>query len=187
MGSSLFAVATLPGLGDWAGAAAANALCLVGSWFFTAAAWMQLQLSDETVRGEWSSAAVQFLGTVLFNVSTAAAVWTHAASEERRYVWAPDAAGSLAFLVSAVIGLSAAAAVVGSLDLRRREWGAALVNLVGCLAFGVSAAAAHVSRAGVTADQRLANAGTFVGALCFLVAALLVMPRRPDEPPGRGS
>ena len=175
-------MATLPGFGGWAGAAAANALCFVGSWFFTAAAWVQLQLSDQTARGEWSSAAVQFIGTVLINVSTAAAVWTHAVSAERRYVWAPDAAGSLAFLVSAVIGLSAVAAAVGSVDLRRRQWAAAVVNLVGCLAFGVSAVAAHVGRTGVTADPRLATAGTFLGALCFLVAALIVLPRRSAGP-----
>jgi hypothetical protein len=30
----------------------------------------------------------------------------------------------------------------------------------------------------VTEDALLANAGTFVGALCFLAAALLVLPRR---------
>ena len=57
-----------------------------------------------------------------------------------------------------------------------------MVNVVGCLAFGVSAVAAHVSRNGVTADQPLATAGTFVGALCFLVAALIVLPRRSAGP-----
>ena len=135
------------------------------------------------MRDEWSSAAVQFVGTVLFNVSTAAAVWAHAASDERRYVWAPDAAGSLAFLASGVIGMTA---VAGARTLRRRQWWAAAVNLIGCIAFAVSAVAAHVSRAGMIADQRLANVGTFVGALCFLAAALIVMPRRTDEQPAAG-
>lgn len=178
VGSSLFALATVPGFPAWAGAGAANALCFAGSWFFTAAAWLQLQSSDTTVRGEWSCAAVQFVGTVLFNVSTAAALVAHAARSERRYVWAPDAAGSLAFLVSAVIGLGAVAATAGLIAPRSRQWRAAVVNLAGCVAFGVSAAAAHIGGTGITTDQRLANLGTFVGALCFLAAALVVLPRR---------
>ena len=172
-------MATVPGFPAWAGAGAANALCFAGSWFFTAAAWLQLQTSDTTVRGEWSSAAVQFVGTVLFNVSTAAALAAHAATSERRYVWAPDAAGSLAFLASAAIGLAAVVATGGLIVPRSRQWWAAVVNAVGCIAFGISAAAAHIGRTGITADQRLANLGTFVGALCFLAAALIVLPRRP--------
>ena len=45
------------------------------------------------------------------------------------------------------------------------------------LAFGVSALGAFVTESGVTEDALLANVGTFVGALCFLVAALMVLPR----------
>jgi hypothetical protein len=49
--------------------------------------------------------------------------------------------------------------------------------MVGCVAFGVSALGAFVRKNGVSEDALLANLGTFVGALCFLVAALLVLPR----------
>jgi len=35
-----------------------------------------------------------------------------------------------------------------------------------------------VTKSGVTEDALLANVGTFVGALCFLVAALLILPRQ---------
>ncbi len=45
------------------------------------------------------------------------------------------------------------------------------------LAFGVSALGAFVTESGVTEDALLAIVGTFVGALCFLVAALMVLPR----------
>jgi hypothetical protein len=166
-------VATVPGFPAWAGAGAANALCFVGSWFFTTAAWWQLSLSDRDARAEWYSAAVQFVGTVLFNLSTGAAVWLHAVRAERRYVWAPDAVGSLAFLVSGVLAVLAVRVTAAARD-RRAAW----VNLVGCVAFGVSAAAAFVRRTGITEDERLANLGTFVGALCFLVAALMLLPRR---------
>ncbi|QZT65487.1 hypothetical protein JN085_07065 [Mycolicibacterium austroafricanum] len=178
IGSSLFAVATAPGFAAWAGAGTANLLCFVGSWFFTTAAWMQLTLSDRAARFEWSAAAVQFAGTVLFNLSTGAAVWAHAVAAERRYVWVPDATGSLFFLISGALAMMAVTAVTGVLELRSRDWRAGVVNLIGCIAFGVSAAAAFVRPTEVTADELLANAGTFVGAICFLVAALIELPRR---------
>lgn len=62
---------------------------------------------------ERASAAVQFVGTLLFNLSTGAAVWAHAVTAERRYVWAPDATGSLAFLLSGVLAMIAVCATVG--------------------------------------------------------------------------
>ncbi|WP_260765087.1 YrhK family protein [Mycobacterium sp. SMC-4] len=168
----------MPGFPAWAGAGAANVACFVGSWFFTSAAAMQLASTRRVVAPlEWASAAVQFVGTVLFNVSTGAAVWAHVVAEERRFVWTPDAAGSVAFLVSGVLAMTAVTATAGLLALRSWAWVAAALNLIGCIAFGISAAAAFIRQSGVTADERLANLGTFVGALCFLVAALVTLPR----------
>ncbi|MCV7054245.1 hypothetical protein [Mycolicibacterium gilvum] len=162
----------------------ADSLCFVGSWFFTTAAWMQLALSDRRVRFEWSSAFVQFGGTVLFNLSTGAAVWAHAVTEERRYVWVPNVTGSIFFLVSGVLAMVSVAPVTGVLAFRSGAWRAAAVNLAGCVAFGVSAVSAFVRGDGVTVDEWLANFGTFLGALCFLVAALMVLPRAvPSGPP----
>lgn len=172
IGSTFFAVATAPGFAEAAGAGASNALCFIGSWFFTTAAWMQLSLSDHGIG--WWSAASQFAGTILFNVSTGASVWAHTIHAERRDVWAPDATGSLAFLISGALGVL----IVGRWAPKSVDWQAGWINLIGCVAFGVSAAAAFVFKTGVTMDERLANLGTFIGALCFLVAALLVLPRR---------
>lgn len=100
-------------------------------------------------------------------------MWAHTIVGERRYVWAPDATGSMAFLVSGVL----AVVVVGTWSPRSVDWRAAWINLAGCVAFGVSALAAFVRKTGVTVDERLANFGTFVGALCFLAAALMLRPR----------
>lgn len=171
IGSSFFALATVPGFPALAGAGATNALCFVGSWFFTTAAGMQLVLAGRGLG--WWSAATQFAGTLLFNLSTGVAVWAHAVLAERRFVWAPDATGSLAFLISGVLAVLA----VGMWSPKSVDWQAAWINLAGCMAFGVSALAAFVRKTGVTVDERLANFGTFVGALCFLAAALLVQPR----------
>jgi len=178
VGSTLFAIATLPGLSAVAGAGLVNLLCFVGSWFFTTAGWMQLVLSGPALRIGWLSAAAQFAGTILFNISTGASLWAHAVKPERRLVWAPDFVGSLAFLVSGALGVVAVTAVVGIFELKSRDWQAEWINMIGCLAFGVSALAAFVTKSGVTEDALLANVGTFVGALCFLVAALLILPRQ---------
>jgi hypothetical protein len=177
VGSSFFAAATVPGFAVLAGAGAVNVLCFVGSWFFTTAAWVQLIRTPHDQRAEWWSATTQFVGTVLFNLSTGAAVWMHAVTAQRRLVWAPDAGGSVAFLVSAVLGVLAVTAAAGWFAPSSRDWQAQWVNLAGCLAFGASALGAFVTRTGVTEDALLANAGTFIGALCFLTAALLVRPR----------
>jgi hypothetical protein len=184
IGSSLFAIATMPGLSPIAGAGLVNLLCFIGSWFFTTAGWMQLVLSGPALRIGWLSAATQFAGTILFNISTGASLWAHAVRPERRLVWAPDATGSLAFLVSGALGIVAVTAVVGIVELKSRDWQAEWINLIGCVAFGVSALGAFVTESGVTEDALLANLGTFIGALCFLAAALLVLPREPSASDG---
>jgi hypothetical protein len=175
IGSAFFALATVPGSSATVGAGATNWLCFIGSWFFTTAAWMQLMLSKSKL--EWLSAAIQFAGTILFNISTGAAVWAHATGVRRHYVWAPDALGSIAFLVSAALGVAAATIAIGLIALGSRDWQAEWINMIGSIAFGVSAVGAFVRRTGITEDELVANLGTFLGALCFLAAALLVLPR----------
>ena len=124
------------------------------------------------------AARVQFIGTVLFNVSTATAVWAHRVPTERRFMWTPDALGSVLFLVSSAVAVAALAyGVGGTARTLRSDWYPAWINLAGSVAFGVSAVAAFVRRTGVTADQWLANVGTFIGALCFMLAALMALPR----------
>jgi hypothetical protein len=180
-GSALFALATAPYFAVLVGAGLTNVLCFLGSWFFTAAAWMQVKLSRS--EAEWYSAAVQFAGTVLFNISTGAAVWISApwlqsTGLRRHLVWTPDAVGSLAFLISAMVAIAALGVGAPARD-RRIAW----LNMAGCVAFGVSALAGYIRRSGVTEDQWLANLGTFIGALCFAAAALAALPRFRDPGP----
>ena len=57
------------------------------------------------------------------------------------------------------------------------EWRIAAVNLAGCVAFGISAVGAYVVPAtGDVVDLAVANAFTALGALCFLVGAVLLLP-----------
>ncbi len=178
VGSVFFAVATAPRVSEVAGAGLTNLLCFVGSWFFTTAGWMQLRLADPDNFAAWHSSSSQFAGTVLFNISTGAALLMQSVPERRHLVWTPDAAGSLAFLVSGALAVAALDA-----GAARRDTAVAWINMAGCVAFGLSAGAAFVRGNGVTEDQWLANIGTFVGALCFLVAALAELPR--FRKPGR--
>jgi hypothetical protein len=62
---------------------------------------------------------------------------------------------------------------------RSLSWLITASNLLGSIAFGASAVASHVVPA---SDQprnvTLMNLGTFVGALAFLVGAVLLLPER---------
>ncbi|MGC4962074.1 hypothetical protein [Gordonia sp. DT101] len=187
IGSALFALGATPGFMAWAGASVANLSFFVGAWFFTGAALIQYALSGAATtstpdggkqfRAEWLSAATQFGGALLFNASTAAALHAATVTEDRRRVWSPDAAGSVAFLVSGILAVIVFAHTVRVWAPRRRDWWATQVNLLGCIAFGASAVGAYVTSAGQTVSDEVASAGTFVGALCFLVSAGLSLPR----------
>jgi hypothetical protein len=118
------------------------------------------------------------VGTLAFNATTFRAMST--ALDDASYdrlVWAPDAAGSLLFLVS---GYLAYVEVCGGYACFRRrglEWWIASVNLVGCIAFGISAVAAYVvPSTGTALDLAAANGFTALGGACFLVGAVLLLP-----------
>ncbi|AZG48625.1 hypothetical protein [Gordonia insulae] len=199
IGSALFALGSAPGFGQWAGASASNLAYFVGAWFFTAAGLIQLLMSGARtvpvaygtgtmVRAEWLTAASQSLGTVLFNVSTTAAIAAHSVPAERHLVWSPDAGGSIAFLVSGAVAYVAYYRANGTNWAPRDSgWWSVQINWVGCVAFAVSAVGAYVTRTGVTVDTVVANVGTFIGALCFFFASLVVLPRRSSAGVGAGS
>ena len=53
------------------------------------------------------------------------------------------------------------------------------MNLAGCVLFGISAIASYiVPSSGSVLDLAAANWTTALGALCFLVGALMLRPRR---------
>jgi hypothetical protein len=160
----------------------------IGALFFTVAAALQLILArrklPEAARRslplrsrttDWLAAAIQLVGTVLFNVNTVDAALAIGAYPELVdvEVWVPDMVGSSAFLVSSAI------AMVPEVRTRRHSHVApasqriAFLNLAGSVLFGVSAVSALVLRSGTDVSLRWANIGTFFGALCFLVAAWL--------------
>ena len=59
----------------------------------------------------------------------------------------------------------------------RLGWSVAMLNMVGSIAFAVSAIGAYVlPSTGDVASLELDNLGTFVGGLCFLLGAVLLIP-----------
>jgi hypothetical protein len=171
VGSACFLVAPFPGFVHLVGTGADGAVFFAGSVFFTLAAAVELR--EATVRlgrsarnPAWWSAAVQFAGTLLFNLDTFDAMRSGLSSgQEDRLVFAPDLAGAACFLVSGLLALRAAG---GRLM--------ALVNLAGCVLFGVAAVASYVvPSSGSILDLAAVTWSTALGALCFLVGAVLLV------------
>jgi hypothetical protein len=184
VGSLCFFVGALPWYADWLGAVGANLTFFIGSIFFTLAAFIQLSLSGRTLpharmnradRADWWAAAIQFAGTLLFNLSTAAALAAAIARPDAVGIgWRPDAWGSIAFLVSSTLAVVATKDRGQLWDTDARTWHGTGLNLLGSIAFGASAVGAYViPDSGDLLNEVLANAGTALGAVCFFVAALL--------------
>jgi hypothetical protein len=134
-------------------------------------------------RWDYWSAAVQFVGTLLFNISTGSAlIISLTADEANRWIWRPDLLGSAAFLFSSALAVLATTDTDKLWDPHARNWVSTWLNMAGSIAFGVSAIGAYIDPDnGSLRNATTANLGTFVGALCFLVAALLVLPPKPAE------
>jgi len=189
IGSVCFAIGALPGYLDLVGALADNVTFFIGSLFFTTAGFIQLRLSGRWRPGAWKSraewddwwgAAIQFVGTLFFNVSTGTALFGNLSAEQaKHHVWRPDVLGSICFLVASALGVAATTHRERLWDPEARTWWNSWLNMLGSVAFGVSAYAAKVVDAsGEVRNVGAVNLGTFVGALCFFVAALLVLPPR---------
>jgi hypothetical protein len=97
-------------------------------------------------------------------------------------VWAPDAFGSIAFLISSELAFAEVCHRWLSFRNRTLGWRIVALNLLGSIAFGASAIASLVEpSSGEPVSARIANAGTSVGGLCFLIGALLLMPEAAKE------
>lgn len=191
IGGSLFAAGAAASIWDITGATATNWMFFIGAWFFTTAGFMQVLLSGDatvpspggrgkTPRAEWLAAATQSLGTLLFNVSTTTALTARSVADEKHFMWNPDAGGSFAFLVSAFFVYVAFYRETGTLwKPAASSWWSAHINMVGCLAFAVSAVGAYVLDDGSSKDADLSNWGTFIGAICFVLASAVVLPQLP--------
>jgi hypothetical protein len=197
VGSLCFAVGSLPAYVEAVPARVDGMTFFVGSVFFTAAsyvAYAEVANRPDHLSGgprrhlrllvwrprsiDWWSTSVQLVGTVFFNVMTLLALgqsWT--AAQEDRLVWRPDAMGSVCFLTASYLAWAEVCHSVGRMRWRDVSWWVVVLNLLGSAWFGVSAVAACVEpSSGSVLSLRWDAVGTVAGAVCFLVAAVLLVP-----------
>jgi hypothetical protein len=204
IGSVCFALGAFPSYATSVGTDPDNLTYFIGSIFFTTASFLQYYevattpaaLDSDHRRGprallrvqhhriDWWATGIQFLGTLWFNRTTLSAyVVGLGASSAHHPVWRPDALGSVCFLVSS--WLAWAEECHGPFAWRPAllSWWITALNLVGSVAFGVSAVASYVKPNGQLVSLALTNLGTFGGAVCFLAGAVLLLPERTRERP----
>ena len=206
IGSLCFVLGPMPGFAQLVGSGADGTVFFVGSIFFTSAALLQYLEAANADRGpdggahrrmrlltfephriDWWATLIQLIGTLYFNVDTFRAMeQSFDTSQVDRLVWRPELFGSICFLIA---GLLAYLEVRGGGVLRAQrsiEWKIAIVNFGGCILFMVSAIAGYiVPSTGDVLDLAAANLTTALGALCFLIGALLLLPESAEEAPAR--
>ena len=203
LGSLLFAVGALPAFAGAVGVRWDCATFFVGSLFFTCAGFLTYREAVDALpaspgltrrrffvfapaRIDWWATAVQLVGTLFFNISCGNALRVGLTAQAAdQHVWRPDALGSICFLVaSALAWFEVCHGWVGWRP-RLWAWWITLANLTGSVAFGVSAVAGYINpTTGQLNNADRSGLGTFVGAVCFFVGALLLLPER-TEPVGR--
>jgi hypothetical protein len=187
VGSVFFFAGSLPLYADAVGAVVANATFFVGSLFFTTAGTIQLLLSGRvppragTGRADawdWWSALVQWIGTLLFNISTLMALIAALARPDDVGVgWTSDFWGSVMFLLSGICALVALSRAHELWDINARTPGAVWLGMLGSIAFAAAALGAYVAPgADSIANLVWVNVGTAAGAVCFFVAAFFTRP-----------
>ncbi len=196
IGSACFALAAI--VSQWASVSrpGIGVTYFVGSIFFTVAAYLQFSeavnvehgpvrdaarlrwrpASWEPRRIDWLASAIQFAGTLFFNVSTFTGM-KHGfdARQSDLRVWTPDVFGSICFLVSSELAYAEVCHRWVCLRARSLSWRIVTLNLVGSIAFGVSAVASLIEPSTQEpVSAAIANAGTAAGALCFLAGAIML-------------
>ncbi|MGA9279382.1 hypothetical protein [Ilumatobacter sp.] len=194
VGSALFAAGSLPAYATRVDGSVVGVTFVVGALFFTSAGASQLvkSMRDRAASGggrwtlDWSdidvwSSAVQFVGTLLFNVSTIGAMLAALDTEQQnRIVWRPDVFGSVAFLVASHLAWLSVCRRVWAVRTDDENWWSAALNYIGSIFFMLSAIAAIVlPTTGEVLNITIVNAATFIGAVCFFVGAYLLLPASP--------
>ncbi len=200
IGSAGFALGSLSFYASAVGPTADAVTFFVSSVFFTSASFLQLVQSQSpaaaaagTARDRerqpvrllawmphdkaWLAAATQFPGTLFFNGTTFWAITVALSnSQYDKVVWRPDFYGSILFLVSSAFAIIALGRIL-SWRPREAAWWVAWLNMIGSVAFMASAIGAFViPKTDSAVDLTLADRGTFLGAVCFFVGALLAIP-----------
>ena len=207
IGSACFALGSLAGLTPelfgplFKKVETVNAVFFTGSLFFTSAAYLQLLEAANATRREaqargeepgdsfcwfgwkpwqigWLSAAIQFAGTLLFNVNTLDAMlpglnWL----QQDLLIWTPDIIGCVCFLAASWLAVLECCHGIVFWKMQGLSWWIVMINMLGSIAFGLSGIFAIVlPRTKDVLDLQAVNLWTCAGALCFFFGAYLLFP-----------
>lgn len=169
-----------------------NAIFFAASIPFTTAAYLQLyqaaNASDTPSKRQWfgwqpkdagwHSCALQFVGTVMFNFNTFDALLSnldHVA--ELLLIWTPNVVGSILFLLSGYIAFIETCHSHWAFKPKHISWWVTFINLLGCIAFMISACFAFVPEHAPSFDAvETSVAFTLIGAICFWLGSFLMWP-----------
>ena len=181
-----------------------NGIFFLGSIPFTTAAYLQLfqaanagEFSPQGRRAPrsivwfgwfprnigWLSCALQFPGTVLFNVNTFDAMlpgltWL----QQDLVIWAPNFVGSVLFLASGYLAFIETCHAYWAWKPASISWWITFVNFFGCVGFMISALFAFVLPRLPSFDAAtISVAFTLIGAIGFLIGSLLMLPETAQE------
>jgi hypothetical protein len=126
----------------------------------------------------YSAGLIQFVGTLLFNLNTGDALLSQLTwLEEEILVWTPDVIGSICFLVSSYLAVVEVSHRFWSVQPAQLSWWIVMINLLGSIAFMISAVFSFLPPSGRGAEWLWgANFYTLLGAMCFFVASYLMIP-----------
>ena len=174
-----------------------GAIFFGGSLFFTSAAYLQfLEAINEPEstagalagdkhqaryfvwepdRIDWWSTITQLIGTLYFNFSTFNAMRLSLSPlKSDRLVWSADFLGSALFLVSSWLAYGEVVSALATPKLKNLTWWVVLSNLLGSVAFGISAITSFIlPSVGTMINANVTNLTTAIGGACFFVGALL--------------
>ena len=181
-----------------------NWIFVVGAVFFTSAAWLQwlealngdvAEALSDGGRRSWRwfgwrprnlgylACAVQLIGTVLFNFNTADAMLAGLSWEAvDLLIWTPNILGCVCFLVASYLAYAEVSHGAVSFAPRSVSWWITVVNLLGSVAFQISALYSFVGPEPATSGSLfVASFYTAAGGVCFFIGAYLMIPELFDE------
>jgi hypothetical protein len=126
---------------------------------------------------------VQLVGTVMFNFNTADAMIAGLSwKAEDLLIWTPNMLGCVCFLVSSYLAYAEVSQGAASFAPRSVSWWVAVVNLLGSVAFQISALYSIVGPEPAASDSLFwASFYTAAGGVCFFIGAYLMIPELFDE------
>ena len=195
IGGSLFALGAFFAQNDVGTLTTVNVTYLVGGFFFSLGGYSSVVLVANMAPDEsggarsapmrwwaflprsrgWLSAAVLFVGTLLFAVSLVAAFAQNLTPRQSNgWIWFPDIAGCVCFLVSGHLALLDVGKGHIGVRLGDVDWWVVAVNQFGSILFFLAGVAAFTRPATSTeVDVALVNWGTFTGAVCFAIGGVI--------------